>query len=100
MKDELRQFINGLQVDNVLKQALLDGMEHATTEQVDDFYRKMESFEKAAQQVGLTKLRLDLSLKLREAEEAAYALARECEVGPERTKMFEVYERIRRVMVG
>jgi len=47
----------------------------------------------------MTALWLNLSLKLREAEEAAYALARECEVGPERTRMFDVHERIRRVMV-
>lgn len=43
----------------------------------------------------LSRLKKTALDKLREAEIAMHDYARECDVGDERTKAFEVYERIR-----
>lgn len=44
---------------------------------------------------GVEQLRSDFSTKHRAAEKAAHALACELDVGPERTRAFDVYENIR-----
>lgn len=48
-----------------------------------------------AQEEQITKLKEIALERLHEATAAMYDYARECDVGEERTKAFEVYERLR-----